>query len=281
MKLRKPLAILALILSTTVCAAPKTEEERDAGFRALQWQQGPIAAEIAGKATLKTPADVAFLDEKNSKKFLELTDNIPADGNFIILNTKEDWWASFEFDPSGYVKDDDKIDPDALLKDLQAGDVESNKERQRLGLAELHTVGWFVPPHYDQTTKQLEWGAKLRSGDEDVINYTIRILGRTGVTSATLVSSPDKLQADMQSFRAVLPGFEYKAGEKYAEFRPGDHVAEYGLAALVAGGAAAIATKKGLWGVIGTFLAASWKLVAGAFVAIGAAIKSFFKRDKS
>ena len=281
MKLNKSLAILALVVASAAFAAPKTEEERDAGFRALQWQQGPTTAEIAGKATLKTPADVAFLDEQNSKKFLELTDNIPSDGNFIILNTKEDWWASFEFDPSGYVKDDEKIDPDALLKDLQAGDVESNKERQRLGLAELHTVGWFVPPHYDQATKQLEWGAKLRSGDEDVINYTIRILGRTGVTSATLVSSPEKLQADMQSFRAVLPGFDYKAGEKYAEYRAGDRVAEYGLAALVAGGAAAVATKKGLWGAIGAFLAASWKLVAGAFVAFGAAIKSFFKRDKS
>jgi uncharacterized membrane-anchored protein len=179
------------------------------------------------------------------------------------------------------VKDGEKIDADALLKTLKAGDEPSNEERKRLGLGELHTEGWYVPPHYDDKTKQLEWGLKLRSEQGVTLNYTIRMLGRSGVMSATLVSSPETLDADVASFRKVLTGFDYNDGERYSEFRAGDHVAEFGLAALITGGAAVIATKKGFWAAAALFLAKMWKLVAVGAVAVGTGIKSFFKKKES
>ena len=281
MKFRTFLLALLMVPCLSQAAAPRSQEERAEAIRALQWKEGPSTEAIADKATLKTTDALVYLDEANSKKFLELTDNIPTDGSYIIYNTKNNWWADFSFNPAGYIKDDEKIDADALLKTLKDGDETGNKERQRLGIGELHTEGWYVPPHYDPATKRLEWGVKLRSGNDFNVNYTVRILGRTGFTSATLVSSPDRLATDVESFKAILPGFEYNGGEKYAEFKEGDRVAEYGLAALVAGGAAAIATKKGLWSVIGAFLAASWKLVAGFGVAAAAGVKSLFKRKQS
>jgi uncharacterized membrane-anchored protein len=70
------------------------------------------------------------------------------------------------------------------------------------------------------------------------------------------------------------------SGERYTEFKQGDHVAEFGLAALVLGGAAAVATKKGLWGAIAAFLAAFWKLIAGVTVAALAGLRSIFKSKK-
>ncbi|WP_263771648.1 DUF2167 domain-containing protein [Propionivibrio soli] len=280
MKLRGCLSI-ALILPCLVFAAPASEEDRMEAMQALKWQEGPSLATIADKAVLKTTADLLFIDEQNSKRFLELTGNIPEDGNYIIYNRKDGWWAVFQFDPSGYVKDDEKIDADALLKNLKENDAPSNKERQRLGIAEIYTDGWSVPPHYDEVSKRLEWGVRLRSNNHVSVNYTVRILGRSGVTSATLVSSPDKLASNVESFKSVLPGFEYKSGEKYSEFKQGDRIAEYGLAALVAGGAAAVATKKGLWGVLGAFLAATWKVLAGAGVAVFAGVRSLFRRKPS
>jgi uncharacterized membrane-anchored protein len=57
-------------------------------------------------------------------------------------------------------------------------------------------------------------------------------------------------------------------------------VAEFGLAALVLGGAAAVATKKGFWAVIGGFLAAFWKLLAGLAVAAVAALGGLFKKKQ-
>ncbi|WP_342118747.1 DUF2167 domain-containing protein [Pseudoduganella sp. OTU4001] len=281
MKIRTWVATLAF-LPVLAIAQQMSAEERQAEFAKLDWHTGPRAESIAGKATLKTPNDkTQFLDEKNSRRFLELTGNLPENGNFIVLDNDAGWWAAFTFDPSGYVKDGEKIDADALLKTLKENDGPANEERKRLGLGALHTEGWFVPPHYDEKTKRLEWALKLRSDNGVSLNYTIRLLGRTGVMSATLVSSPETLDADIASFRKTLLGYDFNDGEKYSEFRAGDHVAEFGLAALVTGGAAAIATKKGFWAAAAAFFASMWKILVAGAVAAVAGLKSLFKKKDS
>jgi uncharacterized membrane-anchored protein len=98
--------------------------------------------------------------------------------------------------------------------------------------------------------------------------------------SATLVSDEENLTENIKEFKKSLEGFSFNSGEKYSEYKAGDKVAAYGLTALIAGGAAAIATKKGLWGAIAAFLAASWKFIAVGVVAVGAWIRSIFKRKK-
>jgi uncharacterized membrane-anchored protein len=113
-----------------------------------------------------------------------------------------------------------------------------------------------------------------------VLNYTVRLLGRTGVESAILVSRPETLDDDIKSFKKALQGFEFNAGERYSEFKQGDRIAEFGLAALVAGGAAAVATKAGFWKVLGGALAAFWKVIAAFFVAATAGVRKFFTRSK-
>ncbi len=178
----------------------------------------------------------------------------------------------------GYVKDDEKIDADAILKSIKDMDEPGNEERKRLGFGPLHTDGWYVAPHYDTQTKRLEWGLKLHSDEGVTLNYTVRLLGREGVMNATLVSSPEKLDNDVKSFKKALDGFEFASGKRYAEFQPGDHVAEIGLAALVAGGAAAIATKKGFWAVLAGFFATAWKAIVAAVVGLGAWFKSKFNK---
>jgi len=275
--------LTALLVAPLVALGAQEGQDTGAQIRALNWHVGPSSEAVAGKATLKTPDnDTLFIDEANTKKFLQLTGNIPEDGNFVVLNKKDSWWATFSFSPMGYVKDDEKIDADAILKTIRDSDAAGNEERKRLGLPPLYTEGWYILPHYDTQTKRLEWGIKLRSEGKINLNYTIRLLGRTGVMNATLVSSPESLDADVASFKATLAGFDFNQGERYSEFKQGDRVAEYGLAALIAGGAAAVATKKGLWAVIGGFLAAAWKLVIAGIIALGAGLRSLFsKREKS
>jgi uncharacterized membrane-anchored protein len=148
-------------------------------------------------------------------------------------------------------------------------------------MSPIYTDGWQVPPHYDPETKRLEWGIRLKTaGGEAVVNYTTRLLGRSGVMSATLVSDPGTLTQDVAEFKNSLQKFTYVPGEKYSEFKSGDRVAEFGLAALILGGAAAVATKKGLWGAIAAFLVAFWKVIAGVAVAALAGLGSIFKRKK-
>ncbi|MEO8808295.1 MAG: DUF2167 domain-containing protein [Burkholderiaceae bacterium] len=277
--LRHCLAAMLFAAAAHAPAAPSADESR-AAMAALPWKQGPATGALGDKATMAVPKEAALLGEDGSVKFMELTGNLPTPGYSIVA--ADGWFAAFSFSPVGYVKDDEKIDADALLKELKGQDGPSNEERRKRGLPELTTEGWYVPPHYDTATKHLEWGMKLRSGDskEPIINYTVRLLGRTGYESVVLVSSPESLDADVQSFKTVLAGFNFNAGERYSEFKSGDRIAEFGLAALVAGGAAAVAAKTGFWKVMLAFLAASWKLVAAAGVAVLAGIGKVFKRKK-
>jgi uncharacterized membrane-anchored protein len=199
--------------------------------------------------------------------------NPPRDNHYTLSAQDLSWFAVFHFENSGYVKDDEQLDPDALLKSLQGSDARANEERERLKMPAIYTVGWHVPPHYDAQTKRLEWGVKLRQAGDSalVVNYTIRILGRRGVMHVTLVSNPEDLDKDIVTFKSALAGYGFVAGERYAEFRAGDHVAEYGLAALVLGGAAAVATKSG-------FGKALFKLIAVGVVALFAGITAFFRK---
>lgn len=239
----------------------------------LAWQRGPGEGAIGGKATIRIAPDYTFLDEKNTRRFLELMGNPPRDGHYLIAPANLDWFAVFSFDPVGYVKDDEKIDAEALLETLKKSDGPGNEERKRLGMEAIHTDGWQVPPHYDAATQRLEWGMRLRDSKGGLhVNYTSRLLGRSGVMSAILVSAPQTLAEDIKAFNGALAGYQFVAGEKYAEFKSGDRIAEYGLAALVVGGAAAAAAKAGWLKFLGKF----WIVILAGLAAAWGFVKRFF-----
>lgn len=244
----------------------------------LAWQRGPGEGVIGAKAKIQIPNGYAFLDDRNTRRFLELMGNPPRDNHYMIAPSNLDWFAVFSFDPVGYVKDDEKIDAAALLESLKQGDEPGNEERKRLGMASIFTDGWHVPPHYDSGSKRLEWGMRLRDEKGGLhVNYTSRLLGRSGVMSAVLVSSPQTLNDDIKAFNGALAGYRFNAGEQYAEFKSGDRIAEYGLAALVVGGAAAAAAKAGLFKSLGKFL---WVIIGGAAMGGWALLKKLLARKE-
>ena len=234
----------------------------------LQWQTYPAVGAIGDVAQISLASDLRFLDSSNTSRFLELNGNPPRDDDYALAPSSLRWFAVFSFDNSGYVKDDEQLDSDELLRVLKEGNRQGMEERRKLSLPVLTLEGWSVPPHYDAQTHRLEWGTRLTTEDgSELVNYTIRILGRTGVMSALLVSEPQYLETDIAEFKTALQGYDFVSGQSYAEFRQGDRVAEYGLGALVVGGAAAVAAKTGLFQVLGKFL---FVFIAGAFAAIGA-----------
>jgi len=277
MNLRALLGIALLLFALTA------EAQRDPvvimqELQKLAWQRGPGEGVIGAKAKIRIPEGYAFLDEKNTRRFLELMGNPPRDNHYMIAPANLDWFAVFSFDPVGYVKDDEQIDADKLLATLKESDGPGNEERKRLGMSPIYTDGWHVPPHYDAGTKRLEWGMRLRDEKGGLhVNYTSRLLGRSGVMSAILVSSPQTLGADMKAFNGALAGYDFVPGEKYAEFKSGDKIAEYGLAALVVGGAAAAAAKAGLFKSLGKFL---WVIIGGAAMGGWALFKKLLGRRR-
>jgi len=261
------------------------EDAREAAFLAalqeLHWVKGPTTVDTVGESQLVIPEGYVFLNEADTAKFLELNENLSDGDEMMVAPESLEWSAYLSFADEGYVKDDEKIDADALLKALKDGTEAGNVERRKRGWEELHVVGWAIPPAYNDGTKRLEWATTLRSGGGQGVNFFTKILGRKGHTTVVLVSSPSELSAAESQLNSLLAGYQFKPGNAYADYRPGDKVATYGLAALVLGGAAAVATKKGFWAVIAGFFAAGWKLIVPAVVAIGAGLRRFFSKREA
>jgi uncharacterized membrane-anchored protein len=246
----------------------------------LHWVKGPQSVDLFSNATLAVPQRYVFLGTADTDKFERLQHNIGGGKDYFFAPSGGQWEAYFSYSDDGYVKDDEKIDADAILKNISEGTERANETRRQRGWDELEVVGWQTPPHYDPQTHRLEWaviGRDKRTGSQTV-NFNTRILGRGGVTSVVMVSAPEGLDAAITELKADLKGFDYHSGQQYAEYRPGDKVAKYGLAALITGGAAAVAVKTGLWKVMLGALAAGWKFVAAAFVALFGGLRRFFKR---
>lgn len=247
-----------------------------AKMAALHWIKGPATLDLDGNSTLKLPEGYVYLDAKNTEQFETLTENL-GDGREVLVAPEDlSWSAYLEFDDGGYVKDDDKIDAPALLKSLQQSNEEGNEERQKRGWQALHLTGWATPPAYNKETRRLEWATIIASGNAQSVNFFTKVLGRRGHTSIVMVARPSELASAQQALDAVLDGYGFKPGDRYTEWQPGDKVAEYGLAALVLGGAAAVATKKGFWGLLAGFFAAAWKAIAAAVVGLAAWLRRKF-----
>lgn len=244
---------------------------------------GPAAADM-NNATFNVPKDYLFTDGNGARALLEAMGNI-ANGSEqgLLMSPDREWFVVFEFNDDGYVKDDDKdkLDADKMLKAIQEGNEAANEERKRRGIPALHVLGWEQPPRYNETTHNLEWATRAESEGDVSVNYNTRLLGRRGVMEVTLVCDPTILAATLPQYQEVLGSYSYRTGETYAEYRQGDKLAQYGLAALVLGGAAAGAAKLGLFTWIAVFLKKAWKLVAIGVAAIAAAIGKLFGRRRT
>jgi uncharacterized membrane-anchored protein len=276
---------LCVVAFSLLAAAPGVAQQNNpddelwSQIKKLDWQFGPTQGSIAGTATIVVPKDSVFLGSTGTRRFLELQGNLGNDSDYAFAPGDLSWFAIFSYDPSGHVADDETIDPDNLLDLLKKSNEAGNEERKRRGLETLVLEEWYVSPHYDIQTRRLEWATKLRDASGEVtVNYAIRLLGRTGVMSALLVSNPTSLDKDIKSFKTALAGFDFDSGQKYAEFRTGDKVAEYGLAALIVGGAAAAAAKSGAFKFLGKFVGI---VVMGGLAAAWAAVRAFFTRRQA
>jgi uncharacterized membrane-anchored protein len=270
--MRRTLFVLFMVLAGAAHAQSRGEAWSQ--IRKLNWQFSG-AGLIAGQAEIKISNGLAFLGSPDASRFIQLQGNPPRPNSYIIAPKDLRWFGAFNFDDIGYVKDNERIDPDALLVQLKEANAKDVAERKRAGLDPLYLDGWYVPPHYDVQTHRLEWGTKFHDpANHVVVNYLIKLLGRGGVMDAVLVSSPATLDGDRREFKAASTSFSFSPGHRYFEFRNGDKVAEYGLAALIVGGAAAAAAKSG---ALKGILKFAWVGIVAAFGAVVGWLKRLFR----
>lgn len=139
-------------------------------------------------------------------------------GNFGVSNVQgltvsaapeAEWFVVFSYVEDGHVPDNEAINGDEILAAIREGAQEENRVREQRGFGPLTVEGRMEPT---------------------------RVLGRRGVASVNLVTAPERLQADKPHVFTVLQATRFEQGSRYEDFVPGtDRVAEYGIAALVAG----------------------------------------------
>ena len=249
--------------------------------------RGPSRVALGHELTLDLPDGFFYLEKKDADEMMRRFGNQDDPSLLgVVLKPDSSWIVTVSFDAEGYIKDEDgeKLDADEILKAITEGTEEGNKYRVEHGFKPMHVDGWSEPPHYDRKTHHLIWAISGSDADGTSINYNTRVLGRRGYASLNLIDDPAKLAASKLEAATLLGVTHFDSGARYEDFdEKNDKVAEYGLAALVAGGAGAAALKLAKVGLLAKFggkilalLIAGKKVLVAAFIALGAWAKKFF-----
>jgi uncharacterized membrane-anchored protein len=255
---------------------------------------GPQKVDAGHDVEIDLPAEYLFLDAPQAKRFMEKLGNLWNDDLLGVI-TKGDasWLVTVRYTEDGYVKDDEaeKMDAEEILGAIKEGTEEANKQRVKRGFKGLNVLGWSEPPHYERAPHHLVWGIKGHTeGDEDdTVNFNTRVLGRKGFVALNLIDGGKTIETSKPSVAALLAATSFKTGARYADFEAKtDKIAEYGLAALVAGGAGAAALKLVKVGLLAKFggkllvlLLAAKKAIVLGLVALGAMFKKLFGRGRA
>lgn len=288
-RVRAAVVSLALLLPLPALAQPTEDAQAEfaAAVQALNKARidGPAEIKLVDQALLRLPAGFIYVPAAESNRLLMAMGNRGGDNTLgLLLPAAEDegWFIVMRFTKSGYIKDDDarNWDVDELLKGLKEGTQEVNRERRSRGIPEVEVLAWVEAPKYDAASQRLVWSLESREKNAPAdaprgVNYNTYALGREGYISMNLVTGMSEIQAQKPVAHRALAALQYHEGKRYADFNSAtDHVAEYGLAALVGGFAA---KKLGLFAVIFAFLLKFWKIVALAVVGLGALVAKRLK----
>ena len=295
-KLARWMPGLLLVLMAACCSwvaaaepgAPPNQQEADKVVTGIRnaMVKGPATVELRDQAAIKLPEHFGFIPQKEAAAFMQLMGNRTSAefmGLIVPLTPEESgqWFVSLNYDPAGYIKDDDAKhwDADKLLQNLKDGTEASNADRARAGIPALVVTRWIQPPSYEPGSHRLMWSAEARrkdGGDRDpTINYNTYVLGREGYISLNLVTSESHIAQDKADAGQLLAAVDFKSGKGYGDFNSStDKVAAYGLAALVAGVAA---KKLGLLALFGATILKFAKVIAIAVAAFGAGVMRWLK----
>ncbi|NUQ19592.1 MAG: DUF2167 domain-containing protein [Gemmatimonadaceae bacterium] len=290
--LRRALFVAALVAAPIVALA----QQADSGSKmtaekfeaSLNWREGDVVLGN-GLATVHLPVAYRYLGPGDAERVLTAWGNLPGQKTLGMIfpagmhALEEGTWAVVvQYDEDGHVDDSDaaKIDYTSLLENMKKETEERNAERKKQGVATATLVGWAAPPAYDGNTHKLRWAKELAFAGEDehTINWDIRVLGARGVLDLDAVGSKSQL-ATLQAGTGDVLGFvDFNQGHRYADYKPGvDRKAEYGIAALVAGG---LLAKAGFFKVLLGALIAMKKLLIVAAAGIAGFFRKLFGRKE-
>lgn len=281
-------AVSATAPAPPVAASQTVRGERYAAFLKRDAQMGPAKIALRDETILDLPDGYAYLPEKPATDFMNKLGNHP-DGGFrgLVLPAQRSNWLMFiEYIGTGYIKDDDakNWDTDKMLDDIRQSTQKDNDERRIQGVPELEIMGWVEKPHYDAATHRLIWSISARDkgakdSSSNIINYRTLVLGRRGYVAMVMATDLSTIAAQKPMANLLISKLSFNTGKRYSDFNAStDHVAEYGLVALIGG---VVAHKLGFFALMAAFAAKFIKGIILAVIAGLAAFRKFFTRSKA
>lgn len=275
--------ILALVVMCVAAQPSKSQMTAEEFEAQLGYQDSGEVTLSGGIATIELPESFRYIGPEGSQRLLVQGWGNPPETAAGVLGmlipaevspvTPEGWGIVITYEEDGYVDDSDaaNIDYTELLQQMQEATTAENEERAQQGFESIELVGWAEPPYYDAAAHKLYWAKELSfdNSPDHTLNYNIRILGRRGILVLNAVAGMAQLDDIRGEAQGILSAVDFNQGHRYADFISGDKVASYGVTALIAGGAGALAAKTGL-------LAKFWKVIVIGFLAVLGAIKKFF-----
>lgn len=251
--MKQLLIIVSIFLSFAVFAqedeidSVQLQQLSDAVKRIEKFEFKTGKVSLANGIELNLPQDYKFLDKKDAEYVVvDFWGNPPQDVMGLLAKKDwdafkdEDWAFIITYDDDGYIKDEDaqKIDYDEMLSEMQKGEDENNKERNKQGYESIHLLGWATKPFYDEKNNILHWARSLKFGNisDTTLNYDVRILGRKGVLSLNAVAAYAQLEDVRKHIPDIIHIATFTEGNRYSDFNPSvDKVAAYTIGGLVAG----------------------------------------------
>lgn len=287
------LSILLFILDLSAMAPALAQEQpqitAEQFLASLKFQGGKITLPD-GIAVLDLPENFQYLGPEDAGRLITQGWGNPPGMKTLGLILPADvnplggrgWGVVLTYQNDGHVNDSDadSIDYTELLKKMQAAFTEQNEQRKQQGYGTLDFVGWAENPTYDKATHKLYWAKELaaENAPDHTLNYDIRVLGRQGVLVLTAVSGLSQIDTIKARMPQVVNFTNFTPGNAYNDFNDStDKTAAYGLAALIAGGAAA---KMGLFAKLLAMAVAFKKVIVLVVAGFAVSVKKWFGRGK-
>lgn len=258
---------------------PELSPQEAAAQFLTQFHPKTGAITLGNYAEIKLGEGWQWLDGVDGQRMLESFGN-PKDPTVAGVALPPDFaessvFAVFSHSDDGHIEDEEP-DYDELLETMKEGTAEGSKARKEAGLSGMELIGWAEPPHYDKANHKLYWAKELMfEGQESAtLNYSVRVLGRTGNIEINGVGDISQLRLVDQHCKELLRVTDFAEGKRYSDFDPEyDKVAAYGIGGLIAG---KLALKAGLFAKLGIILLKFLKPILVGLAVIGGLIFKVF-----
>lgn len=227
----------------------KEQFERAIPFYQLNWKTEGTYRLPNSNSILKLPSNYGLVLGEEALEIYRIDEEpIGEDLEAYVCeaNTFDDTML-FRYVDDGYVSlhDWEEIDSKILLEGIISNTEKDNEVRRKRGLEEITNIVWLQEPTLNRETKTVYWATNALCGNEPLVNAIALRLGRKGYERISWVTSPSTFVPFGGHLEVMLQAHSFEPGNRYSDYEVGDKIAEYGVAALVAGSVGAKVFKAG------------------------------------